>query len=73
MSEHERIQEALRECQRKFLNLFRESPLVLEMTSAKDDRYIEVNDTFHGLVMRSSAGRPMTSTSWSIRAKGLMS
>jgi PAS domain-containing protein len=46
MSEHERIQEALRECQKKFLSLFRESPLVLEMTSAKDDRYIDVNDTF---------------------------
>jgi PAS domain S-box-containing protein len=46
MTEHEPIQEALREFQKKFLSLFRESPLVLEITNAKDDRYIEVNDTF---------------------------
>ena len=40
------IKPALNECERKFLNAFRASPLVLTLTSAVDHRYIEVNDTF---------------------------
>lgn len=40
------IEEALKESQAKFLNLFRESPLCLTLSRAKDHRYVEVNDAF---------------------------
>jgi PAS domain S-box-containing protein len=46
MTEHKQIEDALKETQEKFLNLFRECPLVLTLSSAKDYRYVEVNDTF---------------------------
>jgi PAS domain S-box-containing protein len=46
MAHDEQIQDALKECEGKFLKLFRESPLVLLLTSTRDERYIEVNDTF---------------------------
>jgi PAS domain S-box-containing protein len=46
MTERADIKHALKECERKFLNAFRESPLALTLTSAIDHRYIEVNDTF---------------------------
>ena len=49
MADDKQIREALAECEGKFLKLFRQSPLVLELTSARDDRYIEVNDTFERL------------------------
>jgi PAS domain S-box-containing protein len=46
MTEHADIKQALKECERKFLNAFQGSPLALTLTSAIDHRYIEVNDTF---------------------------
>ena len=46
MTEHTDIKEALKECERKFLDAFRGSPLVLTLTSAGDHRYIDINDTF---------------------------
>ena len=49
MADDKQIREALAECEGKFLKLFRQSPLVLELTSARDERYIEVNDTFERL------------------------
>jgi PAS domain S-box-containing protein len=46
MAEHADVKQALKECERKFLNAFQASPLALTLTSAIDHRYIEVNDTF---------------------------
>jgi len=46
MTEPKRIEDALKECQEKFLNLFRGSPLWLTLSRAKDYRYVDVNDTF---------------------------
>lgn len=46
MTERIQIEEALKKCEEKFLRTFRESPLSLSLTSAKDHRYIEVNETF---------------------------
>jgi PAS domain S-box-containing protein len=46
MTEYKQIEDALKECEGKFLKLFRQSPLVLSLISTRDDRYIEVNDTF---------------------------
>lgn len=46
MTERIQIEEALKKCEEKFLRAFRESPLSLSLTSAKDHRYIEVNETF---------------------------
>jgi len=46
MADYEQIEEALKKCEEKFSKAFRESPLVLTLTSAENDRYIEVNDTF---------------------------
>jgi PAS domain S-box-containing protein len=46
MTAHKEIQKALKKCEEKFFRVFRESPLVLELTSAQDDRFIEINDTF---------------------------
>ena len=40
------IEEALRKSEEKFSKAFRESPMALTLTSAIDDRYIEVNETF---------------------------
>jgi PAS domain S-box-containing protein len=39
-------EEALRKSEEKFSKAFRESPLGLTLTSTKDHRYIEVNETF---------------------------
>jgi len=36
----------LRKSEQKFSTLFRESPLAIALTRAKDDRYVEVNETF---------------------------
>jgi len=46
MTDYRQIEEALKKCEEKFSKAFRESPLVLTVTSAEDDRYIDVNDTF---------------------------
>jgi PAS domain S-box-containing protein len=47
MTEYQQLEEALRECEEKFFSkAFRDSPLILTLASAKDDRYIAVNDTF---------------------------
>ena len=46
MTERKQIEEALKKCEEKFLKTFHESPLSLWLTSAKDHRYIEVNETF---------------------------
>jgi PAS domain S-box-containing protein len=46
MTEPRQIEEALKKCEEKFLRTFRESPLALSLTSARDHRYLEVNDTF---------------------------
>jgi PAS domain S-box-containing protein len=40
------ISQALRKSEEKFSTAFRESPMALAVTSAVDDRYIEVNETF---------------------------
>ncbi len=44
-----RAEEALRKSEEKFYKTFRESPLTISLTSMKDYRYIEVNDTFERL------------------------
>jgi len=46
MTEPERIKEALKECEKKFLKALRACPLAVTLTSSVDHRYIEVNDTF---------------------------
>jgi PAS domain S-box-containing protein len=46
ITEPERIKEALKECEEKFLKALQECPLAVTLTSAVDHRYIEVNDTF---------------------------
>ena len=46
MTTHTDLKEVLNECEEKFLDAFRGSPLALTLTSASDHRYIEVNDTF---------------------------
>ena len=40
------ISQALRKSEEKFSTAFRESPMALAVTSAVDDRYIEINETF---------------------------
>ena len=40
------IEEELRKSEEKFSKAFRQSPMALRLSSAKDSRYIEVNDTF---------------------------
>jgi PAS domain S-box-containing protein len=46
MTERKQIEEALKQCEEKFLRTFRQSPLSLSLTTAKDHRFIEVNETF---------------------------
>ena len=46
MTERGAIEQALRQCEEEFRNIFRGIPLALTLTSAKDHRYIEVNETF---------------------------
>jgi PAS domain S-box-containing protein len=43
---HKQIEEALKESEEKFAKVFGANPLVVTLTSAKNDRYIEVNETF---------------------------
>lgn len=46
MTEHEQLEGQLKECERKFLNALQECPLAVTLTSAIDNRYIAVNNTF---------------------------
>jgi PAS domain S-box-containing protein len=46
MNTYGKIEEALKKCEEKFSKDFRESPLVLTLTSAVDHRYLDVNQAF---------------------------
>jgi PAS domain S-box-containing protein len=46
ISGRKRADEALKKSEEKFSKAFRESPMALTLTSAKDHRYIDVNETF---------------------------
>jgi len=45
VTESKRIEEALKKSEEMFSKAFRQSPLMLTLTSAKDGRFIEVNET----------------------------
>ncbi|MGD0566880.1 MAG: PAS domain S-box protein [Candidatus Sulfotelmatobacter sp.] len=49
LTEHKRVEEALRKSEDKFSKAFRQSPMALTITSIKDHRYIEVNETFESM------------------------
>jgi PAS domain S-box-containing protein len=49
VTERKRAEEALRKSEEKFSRAFRESPMVVTLTSLKDQRYIDVNETFEHL------------------------
>jgi len=46
ITEQKRAEEALKNSEEKFSAAFRESPMALTLTSEKDHRYIDVNETF---------------------------
>ena len=46
VTERKRTEEALEKSEEKFSKAFRQSPMVLTLTSIKDNRYIDVNETF---------------------------
>lgn len=46
LSEHKRAEEALKKSEEKFSKAFRQSPMILTLSSIKDDRFVEVNETF---------------------------
>jgi PAS domain S-box-containing protein len=46
ITERKRAGEALKKSEEKFAKAFRDSPLALTLTSAKDHRYLDVNQTF---------------------------
>jgi PAS domain S-box-containing protein len=46
ITERKQVDEALKKSEEKFSKAFWESPLALSLTSTKDHRYIEVNETF---------------------------
>jgi PAS domain S-box-containing protein len=46
ITERKRIEEALRKSEEKFSKAFRESPIGLTLTSIRDHRYVDVNETF---------------------------
>jgi PAS domain S-box-containing protein len=45
ITERKQVEEALKKSEEKFSKAFRQSPLLLTITSAKDGRFIEVNET----------------------------
>ena len=49
ITERKRVEEALKKSEEKFSKAFRESPMALTLTSAKDHRYLDVNETFEQL------------------------
>lgn len=48
-AERRKIEAELRRSEEKFSKSFRHSPLAISLTTTKDDRYIEVNETFKEL------------------------
>ena len=46
ITDQKRHEEALKKSEEKFAKAFRESPMALTLTSAKDHRYLDVNATF---------------------------
>ena len=46
ITERKLSEEALKKSEEKFSKAFRESPMALTVTRVKDDRYIDVNDTY---------------------------
>jgi PAS domain S-box-containing protein len=46
ITERKQMEEALKKSEEKFSRAFQESPLGLTLTSAKDNRYLDVNETF---------------------------
>jgi formate hydrogenlyase transcriptional activator len=46
LTERQQAEEALKKSEEKFSKAFRRSPMALTLTSSKDHRYIEVNETF---------------------------
>ena len=46
ITERKLAEEALKKSEEKFSKAFRESPMALAVTSVKDDRYIDINDTY---------------------------
>ena len=46
ITERKQMEEALKKSEEKFSRAFQESPLALTLTSAKDNRYLDVNETF---------------------------
>ena len=46
ITERKRAEEALKKSEEKFSKAFRQSPMALTLTSVKNNRYIEVNETF---------------------------
>lgn len=49
ITERKQMEEALRKSEEKFSSAFQESPMGLTLTSAIDDRYLDVNETFEHL------------------------
>jgi PAS domain S-box-containing protein len=46
ISDQKRAEEALKKSEERFSKAFRQSPMALTLTSAKDHRYLDVNETF---------------------------
>jgi PAS domain S-box-containing protein len=46
VEEHNNAERSLKKSEEQFSKAFRESPLILTLTSARDQRYLEVNETF---------------------------
>jgi PAS domain S-box-containing protein len=46
ITEHKQAEDALRRSEDKFSKAFRQSPMALTLTSARDHRYLDVNETF---------------------------
>jgi len=46
ITERKHAEEALKKSEEKFSKAFRESPMALAVTRLKDDRYLEINDTY---------------------------
>ena len=49
ITDRKKTEQALKKSEEKFSTAFRESPMAFTLTSAKDHRYLEVNETFEHL------------------------
>jgi PAS domain-containing protein len=49
VEERKHGEQALKNSEEKFAKAFRQSPMVLALSSVKDHRYIEVNETFESI------------------------